>query len=61
MSGKLGLISNNQGTTLDLVLTFQQALKFRELGSIVQLTEVLRFLREIFPGNKGISLMIDDI
>lgn len=61
MSGKLGLISNNQGTTLDLVLTFQQALELRELGSIVQLTEVLRFLREIFPGNKGISLMIDDI
>ena len=43
------------------MLTFQKALEFRKLGPVVQLPEVLGFLREIFPGHEGISLMIDNI
>lgn len=41
--------------------TFQQGLELHQLSGVIQLSEVFGLLRQVFPGEQGISLMCDDI
>jgi hypothetical protein len=41
--------------------TFQQALDLGEFACIVQLSKVLRFLSQVFPLDRRVSLVCDDL